>query len=355
MARTSTSPDPAEPADAPAPADLLGDIRTALPSLAPAERRVAEAVLGDPAQAALLSISALAARARTSVTTVMRFCRTVGLTNYPQLRLALAGAAAREHALRGDRPPISTDISATDSLEQVVEKIVYNETRSLQDTGAGLDVATLRRAVDAVAGARRIDIFGMGASGFVGQDLHQKLHRIGLMAFIWTDVHAALTAAALLGSADVAIGISHSGATADTVEPLQVAAGRGATTIALTNFARSPIAECADLLLTTAAHETPYRSGATASRIAQLAVVDCLFVGVAQRSYDHATEAINGTWGAIHGRGTRRLPSAPPRAPEPPVVRAGTDTCHTPGTRGGASSAPAGHGAGPGRAAGAHR
>ncbi|GHF79900.1 MurR/RpiR family transcriptional regulator [Streptomyces thermodiastaticus] len=311
MARTSTSPDPAEPADAPAPADLLGDIRTALPSLAPAERRVAEAVLGDPAQAARLSISALAARARTSVTTVMRFCRTVGLTNYPQLRLALAGAAAREHALRGDRPVISTDISATDSLEQVVEKIVYNETRSLEDTGAGLDVTTLRRAVDAVAEARRIDIFGMGASGFVGQDLHQKLHRIGLMAFIWTDVHAALTAAALLGSADVAIGISHSGATADTVEPLQVAAGRGATTIALTNFARSPIAECADLLLTTSAHETPYRSGATASRIAQLAVVDCLFVGVAQRSYDHATEAINGTWGAIHGRGTRRLPSAP--------------------------------------------
>ncbi|MFF0465025.1 MurR/RpiR family transcriptional regulator [Streptomyces mexicanus] len=312
MARTTTSPDPAEPFDAPAPADLLGDIRTALPALAPAERRVAEAVLGDPAQAAGLSISALAARARTSVTTVMRFCRTVGLTNYPQLRLALAGAAAREHALRGDRPRISSDISATDSLEQVVEKIVYNETRSLEDTGAGLDVATLRRAVDAVAAARRIDIFGMGASGFVGQDLHQKLHRIGLMAFIWTDVHAALTAAALLGPADVAIGISHSGATADTVEPLQVAAGRGATTIALTNFARSPIAESADLLLTTSAHETPYRSGATASRIAQLAVVDCLFVGVAQRSYDLATEAISGTWGAIHGRGTRRLPSAPP-------------------------------------------
>jgi DNA-binding MurR/RpiR family transcriptional regulator len=214
--------------------------------------------------------------------------------------------------LRGDRPRISTDISATDSLEQVVEKIVYNETRSLEDTGAGLDVATLGRAVDAVAAARRIDIFGMGASGFVGQDLHQKLHRIGLMAFIWTDVHAALTAAALLGPADVAIGISHSGATADTVEPLQVAAGRGATTIALTNFARSPIAESADLLLTTSAHETPYRSGATASRIAQLAVVDCLFVGVAQRSYDLATEAISGTWGAIHGRGTRRLPSTPP-------------------------------------------
>ena len=311
MAHTTASPDSAEPIRESPSVDLLADIRGELPNLAPAERRVAEAVLDDPAQAAKLSIGALAERARTSVTTVMRFCRAVGLASYPQLRLALAGAAAREDALRGDRAWSSTDISATDSLRQVVEKVIYNEARSLEETGAKLDVATLERAVDAVAGARRIDIFGVGASGFVGQDLHQKLHRIGRMAFVWTDVHAALTASALLGPADVAIGISHSGTTSDTIAPLQAAAGRGATTIALTNFARSPIAESADLLLTTYALEAPYRVGATASRIAQLALVDCLFVGVAQRSYDDSTEALSGTWGAIHDDGTRRLPPTP--------------------------------------------
>ncbi|MGW3493469.1 MurR/RpiR family transcriptional regulator [Streptomyces sp. NPDC001020] len=312
MAHTTASPDSAEPIRESPPVDLLAGIRGALRNLAPAEQRVAEAVLDDPAQAARLSISALAGRARTSVTTVMRFCRAVGLANYPQLRLALAGAAAREDALRGDRAWTSGDISATDSLQQVVEKIIYNEARSLEETGAKLDVETLERAVDAVAGARRIDIFGVGASGFVGQDLHQKLHRIGRMAFIWTDVHAALTASALLGPGDVAIGISHSGTTADTIAPLQAAAERGATTIALTNFARSPIAESADLLLTTYALEAPYRVGATASRIAQLALIDCLFVGVAQRSYDDSTEALSGTWGVIHEGGTRRLPPGPP-------------------------------------------
>ncbi|OIJ85871.1 MurR/RpiR family transcriptional regulator [Streptomyces colonosanans] len=312
MAHTTASPDSAGTIRESPSADLLADIRGALPILAPAEQRVAEAVLDDPAQAARLSIGALAGRARTSVTTVMRFCRAIGLASYSQLRLALAGAAAREDALRGDRAWTSTDISATDSLQQIAEKIIYNEARSLEETGAKLDVATLERAVDAVAGARRIDIFGVGASGFVGQDLHQKLHRIGRMAFIWTDVHAALTASALLGPADVAIGISHSGTTADTIAPLQAAAERGATTIALTNFPRSAIAESADLLLTTYALEAPYRVGATASRIAQLALVDCLFVGVAQRTYDDSTEALSGTWGVIHDGGTRRLPPTPP-------------------------------------------
>ncbi|MBP2708413.1 MurR/RpiR family transcriptional regulator [Microbispora sp. RL4-1S] len=287
---------------APPAADILVDIRSALPSLAPSERRVAEAVLVDPARAAHLSISELGRRAQTSVTTVMRFCRAIGLNNYPQLRLALAGAAAREDARGGERPLMTADIGPADPLEQVVEKIIYTETRALEDTRAGLDVPSLARAVEAVAQARRVDVFGVGASGFVGQDLHQKLHRIGRIAFVWTDAHAALTAAALLGPGDVAIGISHSGATLDTIEPLRAAAERGATTVALTNHPRSALGQIADLVLSTRARETPFRSGATVSRIAQLAVVDCLFVGVAQRRYDEAAVALENTYAAVHGR-----------------------------------------------------
>ncbi|MDX2650067.1 MurR/RpiR family transcriptional regulator [Streptomyces sp. PA03-1a] len=307
---TRTSAQPAQ--ESATGGDTLARIRAALPGLAPSERRVAEAVLADPAQAAELSISALAERATTSVATVMRFCRTMKLGNYPQLRLALAAAAAREHALGGERPTPGTDISATDTLEQIVHKIVYNEVRALEDSGAGLDIEALGRAVDAVAGARRVDIFGVGASAFVGQDLHQKLHRIGHMAFIWTDRHAALTAAALLGPGDVALAISHSGETEDTVEPLQAAAERGATTIALTNVPGSTLADGADLVLATCARETPFRSGATVSRIAQLAVIDCLFVGVAQRSYDATTAALQKTYGAVQ---RRRRPQPQRRTP----------------------------------------
>ncbi|MGV9247718.1 MurR/RpiR family transcriptional regulator [Streptomyces sp. NPDC003710] len=310
MARQERPRTPARPAEDTTPAATLARIRAALPTLAPSERRVADAVLTDPAQASELSISALGEKADTSVATVMRFCRAIGITNYPQLRLALAAAAAHEHAVGGERPAPGTDISATDTLDEIVKKIIYNEVRALEDSGAGLDLQALGHAVDAVAGARRIDIFGVGASAFVGQDLHQKLHRIGHMAFIWTDRHAALTAAALLGPGDVALAISHSGETEDTLEPLQAAAERGATTIALTNVPRSTLAESADLVLTTCARETPFRSGATVSRIAQLALVDCLFVGVAQRSFDETTAALEKTYGAIQ---RRRRPQSPRR------------------------------------------
>ncbi|WP_141726072.1 MurR/RpiR family transcriptional regulator, partial [Actinacidiphila rubida] len=84
--------------------------------------------------------------------------------------------------------------------------------------------------------------------------------------------------------------------------PLEAAAELGATTVALTNYPRSSLAAAADIVLTTCARETPFRSGATVSRIAQLAIVDCLFVGVAQRSFDVTAAALQRTYGAVQRR-----------------------------------------------------
>jgi DNA-binding MurR/RpiR family transcriptional regulator len=279
---------------------VLVRIRALTPSLHPAQRRVAEAVLRDPAGTAELPIGRLAQECATSVATVMRFCRSAGLSGYPELRLALARETGRESAAEG--PALSADIDRDDTLSDIVAKIGFSDAAAVQDTTATLDLDALAAAVDAVATARRIDVYGIGASGFVGQDLHQKLHRIGLLAFVWPDPHAALTSAALLDDGCAAIGISHTGSTVDTVDALRVARGSGARTIAITNFVPSPITEQADLVLATAARETTFRSGAMASRIAQLAVIDCLFVAVAQRSYDRTMTALERTYRAVRSR-----------------------------------------------------
>lgn len=282
--------------------DVLVRLRSSLPQLQPAEQRVAEVVLADPARAAHLSITGLAAEASTSVATVARFARKTGFEGYPSLRIALAGAAAREDVLHAGEHQAPTDLSGDASLSDVVRTIVHHETRALQETGEHLDLDSTQRAVDAIAAARRVDIFGIGASAQVATDLQHKLMRIGRIAFAWTDVHAAMTATALLDETAVAIGISHSGATTDTVEPLEQARGVGATTIGLTNFSSSPLARASDILLTTAARETKFRSGATASRTAQLAVVDILFVAVAQTALGEATDALTKTYQAVTPR-----------------------------------------------------
>lgn len=278
---------------------VLIRVRGAIPNLRPAERRVADAVLADPAAISESSITTVARRCQTSETTVLRFCRAIGLAGYPELRIALARAAQGEENGHAGTGPLSGTIDKSDSLADVVAKITYADARALEETGAALSVPTLELAVGAVARARRVDIYGTGASALVGQDLQLKLHRIGLVSFAWREAHQALTSATLLTSADAAIGISHTGSTAETVDALRLAREQGATTIAVTNYARSPIAEHAEFVLTTAARETTFRSGAMSSRIAQLAVIDCLFTGVALRSYDQAVEALSSTFSAV--------------------------------------------------------
>ena len=273
-------------------------IRSLVPTLAPAERRVALRVCDDPGAVAASTISDLATACETSVTTVTRFSRAVGFTGYPALRLALATELGRAEGGRGSRM-IGSDIGPGDDLVEVVEKIAFADARAVEETAEQLEVDVLRRVVEAIAGARRVDIYGVGASAFVALDLQQKLHRIGRVAFAWSDPHVAMTSAALLRPGDVAVGLSHGGATEDTVAALERARDNGVTTVAITNFPRSAIARAADHVLTTAARETTFRSGATASRLAQLTVVDCVFVGVAQQTFESSQQALQATHDAV--------------------------------------------------------
>ncbi|PRX50560.1 RpiR family transcriptional regulator [Prauserella shujinwangii] len=274
-------------------------IRSLLPGLARAEQRVAKVVLDDPSAVARRSITEVALAANTSETTVTRFCKAIGVGGYPQLRIALAADTART-AARSSRD-LGGDISPEDDVAAVVSKVSFADARAVEETAEQLDVAELERVIDVLAAAGRVDVYGVGASAFVAADLQQKLHRIGRVSFSWSDTHIMLTSAAVLSEGDVAVGISHTGATTDTVEALRVAREHGATTVALTNFPRSPITEVADHVLTTAARETTFRSGATASRIAQLTVIDCLFIGVAQRHLDESVNALDATREAVGG------------------------------------------------------
>ena len=284
-------------------ADTSVRIRALLPSLAPAERRVADRVLDDPASVAASTITALAQACRTSETTVIRFCRAVGFTGYPALRLALAAEGGRNGVGDDDDGrDLAGDIVADDDLDKVVAKIAFADARAVEETADQLDLRELHAVIEALVQAPRVDVYGVGASGFVALDLQQKLHRIGRVSFAWPDPHMALTSAALLTTGDVAVAVSHSGATQDPIDALATARRSGATTVAVTNFPRSPLAALGDHVLTTAARETTFRSGATASRLAQLTVIDCVFVGVAQRTYETSQRALELTHAAVRDR-----------------------------------------------------
>lgn len=287
--------------------NVLVALRGLKPTLVPSQRRVATLILHNPALASRRTISELAEAASTSETTVQRLCHELGVGGYRDLRVALAAESGREQERAANRDigsDIGSDIGRNDDLDAIIDTVTFTDRQAIADTARILDRAALAEAVARTASARRIDIIGVGASAVVALDLQQKLHRIGLIAYAWHDTHAALTAAAILRPDDLAIGVSHTGATTDTIDAIREASQHGAHTIALTGVPNSPLAAAADLLLLTADRETTFRSGATASRIAALSVVDVLFVAVAQRRYDQSVSALDATRRAVASRRT---------------------------------------------------
>lgn len=286
---------------------VLVGLRARLPEFAGALRRVAELVLTDPAGAARATIVELSERSGTSPATVTRFCRALGFDGYSQMRLAIAGETGRAARSSGWAVDIGRQIEPTDPLERVLSQIMAADTQAMRDTASMTDLDAVERAADAIAAANRVDIYGASGSALVGSEMQFSLHRIGIPAWSWPDIHNGLASAALLREGDVALGISHSGQTRETVEMLAEAGSHGATTIALTSFPRSPLAEVAEVLLLTAAPATTFRPDALSARHPQLVLLDLLYIAVAQRTHDRSHAAFQRTAQAVAGHQLREV------------------------------------------------
>jgi DNA-binding MurR/RpiR family transcriptional regulator len=271
--------------------DLTDLIRTVAPRLTGALREVADTVLADPAEASRLSAVALATRAGVSQASVTRFAQSIGLASHAELRLALAEQVGRSRA-PGAPMDVGVKIHPDDSIRQVVDVVANADVRAITQTVSQLDVEALDVASRAIAAAQRVDVYGIGSSASVAYELETRLFRIGVRVRAWSEVHEALTSAALLTPDDVAIAISHSGATSEVVEPFQLAADRGAVTVGITGDPRSAIAAASREVLITAALETSYRNGSLAARHSQMMVADCLYIRVVQLAPDRSAHSM---------------------------------------------------------------
>ncbi|MGC3953001.1 MAG: MurR/RpiR family transcriptional regulator [Propionicimonas sp.] len=288
--------------------DLIESIRTALPRLRPAEAKVGQLVLDDPDAALEATVASLASRAGVSQASVVRFTHALGLSGLPALRIELAQELSRQ-AVEFERSNIAQgEINPADAVEDVVAKVAFHEARSIEQTARGLDLAALDQVARAIAGGHHVVAFGVGASGLAAADLAQKLQRIGLMCLSSHDTHVQLIHAALADPRTVTVAFSFGGRTVEVLRAQQIARQAGALTVAVTNDPESPVGQASELVLRTSAQEATMRAAALASRIAQLAVVDFLFVRVAQLKFDDLGSALRATFEAV---GEQHLPPMP--------------------------------------------
>ncbi len=256
---------------------LLVYLQALLPSLHRTERLIAEYILEDPERVLSSSIAEIREGAGASVGAIVGFCRRLGVEGFASFKIALA----RELAQSGFTPVDGWEGQKGGSL---FERVFKFHAQSLVETLQINSEETLQQTADILRKARHIEFFSTGMSYPVAYSASSKFRLIGLPASTQFDSHFQLVAATQLKKGDVAFAISCSGNTRETVDCLKAAREKHATTICLTNSMKSPLTAYADLALYATPSEVKYFQAPLASRITQLAVVDALFVSVAQRS-----------------------------------------------------------------------
>ncbi|MBU8538161.1 MurR/RpiR family transcriptional regulator [Falsiroseomonas tokyonensis] len=268
-----------------------------LDRLSPAERKVGDWVLADPAAVTTGTLAGIARGAGVSEPTVIRFCRSLGLEGFAELRLALARA-------EGGAAPPPRRIGPATPVAEAAGAVCDSALATLAELRRGLDPAAIERAALAVVRAARIEVWGLGASAAAAEALAHGLFRIGRGVVARHDPHLQAMAAATLDGEAVALCLSRSGLTRELVEVAQLAAAAGATVVAITRPG-TPLAAAATLLIPCAVAEEAGLHAPMATRLAQLVLGDALAVAAALLSPPAAAERLSRMQAALQAR---RLP-----------------------------------------------
>ena len=268
-----------------APGTVAEMVRAASGSLPPAEARVAQALLTRGADVVHSSVTEVALAADTGVGTVVRACQSLGFKGFQAAKIALA-----QDLLPLDERP-HTDVAEGDTPAEVLAKLADASGDALRRAVASVAADALGRATELIAGARRVLCLGVGTSAPLAQDTAYRLATIGIDADAPPDVHVQHVRARLLKENDVALAVSHTGATQETLGAVRGAREAGAAIIAITSFSTTPLTELADVALVAGGRETRYRVEAMASRLAHLLVIDTLYTSLVLASPRRAQPA----------------------------------------------------------------
>lgn len=251
-------------------ASILTLIRQSAGALPPTARRIATYIDEHAQDVIRMSITELAEQAESSEGSVVGLCRRLGIDGFQELKILLSRDLVDPVRL------IQEDLHESNSVSDVAEHVFAAHIASLQQTRQLLVTQSLTKAVDIIRSARRIEVYGIGSSGPIAQDLAYRLLQLGRDVKVVSNSHIQAVSAAMTNSGTAVITISHSGSTTETVLATRLARDAGARTIGITRLGKSPLARYCDIVLHTIANETRYRPEAMSSRVAQLAIIDTL-------------------------------------------------------------------------------
>ncbi|MCI8870365.1 MAG: MurR/RpiR family transcriptional regulator [Lawsonibacter sp.] len=243
------------------------------------EKKVADYILGHRIDVQYMSISELAEECAVADATISRFCRRLGISGYNAFKLELAKASTQSAA------PVSVDgLDRGDSCAQSCKRALGESVAALEQTVHLLDPGQVRRALELIQGAGRVVCMGQGGCMVIAQEAWSMFSTVSPKFQFVPDSHLQISTAAVMSPKDVVLYFSFSGSTRDLQDLLEVAREKKVKVILISRFPKSPGGQMADVVLQCGANEGPLQAGSATARMAQLFVLEVLFLELCRSS-----------------------------------------------------------------------
>ncbi|SDB82215.1 transcriptional regulator, RpiR family [Pelagirhabdus alkalitolerans] len=243
--------------------------------LTKSEQKIFQYIQSHPQSIIYDSLTEFAEKSRVAEATALRFFRKLGYSGFQAFKLAYA------HEQSADRDEKSEH-------ERFSAQIKHSMATTIEESFELLDESTLSKVIDRIDDSDDVVVFGIGASGIAGLDMQNRLMRIGKNITVVTDTHTQIMRATSATKKTVLIAISLSGSTKEIIDHVQIAKDKGATIIALTNYAKSPLSSLADHVLLSSYKENPLDRGSLIAKVSQLYLIDCICTGLSIKNSEHA-------------------------------------------------------------------
>lgn len=258
--------------------DVLALIQEKMPSFSKGQRKIAGYILSSYDKAAFMTANKLGRIVGVSESTVVRFAAELGYDGYPDMQKSLQ-KMIRNRLTSVQRIEVAHDRISDQDL---VSSVLSSDIEKIRLTLEELDRTSFDRAVDAIVGAKKIYIVGARSSGAISSFLAFYFNLIfdNVTSVAANTGSGAFESLLHVGKDDVVIGVSFPRYSSLTVQTMQFARERGATTVAITDSEISPLARIADYTLKARSDMASFAD----SLVAPLSLVNALLVAVSRKA-----------------------------------------------------------------------
>ena len=221
------------------PTKLLRQIKNSLPELRKSERAVGEFVLEDPKSVINMKTSEASEKIGISEPTLIRFCKALGFSGYQDFKINLS------QQLAADDYFVMYEIEEDDSIHELCEKVFDTTISEILNVRSQINQDILESAIEALANAKRVEVYAFGGSAPVAMDAQHKFFRLKISSSFISDPHIQLMSANSLSKDDVVLAISQSGTTSALIDSVKIVRKSGVKVIGIMPE-NSPLANICD-------------------------------------------------------------------------------------------------------------